>query len=215
MADTRLNSSRPYRNDALNTLYELLFCDQIGLYKNKMEQPADYPWNILFSERATTTELQGVADDDALETRAKLLACHRLKERGERPARRALHAVIVEVGLEDGLDVLASYHDGTARYINQSEKVLIWETATPDSNALTNNLFSDSIAIVSRIGPWEGARRPHPAEGTVRISFLVSDGLYFGEGPIPVLFNDPVAKPALQSATELMQYLTERSLVAP
>jgi hypothetical protein len=46
----------------------------------------------------------------------------------------------------------------------------------------------------------------------MRITFLVSDGLYFGEGPINDLFNDPMAKPALITATELMRYLTEKVL---
>jgi hypothetical protein len=41
-----------------------------------------------------------------------------------------------------------------------------------------------------------------------RISFLVADGLYFGEAPLNNLFNDPLAAPALQAATALMQFLT-------
>jgi len=45
----------------------------------------------------------------------------------------------------------------------------------------------------------------------VRISFLVTDGLYFGEGPINVLFSDALAAPALSSATALMQYLVNRA----
>lgn len=208
------HSSRPYSDDSINFLYEMLFCDQPELYKNRMEQIEDYPWSTLFSERATTAELQQIAADDEQETRVKLLACHRLKTLGQPVLKRELLAVIVEVGLDGGLDVLASFQDGRARYINQSGKVLIWETSTADSNALINNLFSDSIAIVTKIGPWNGARRPHPAEGMVRISFLVSDGLYFGEGPINVLFSDPMASPALTSATKLMQFLTSQPMMA-
>ena len=34
--------------------------------------------------------------------------------------------VIVEVGLDEGLDVLASYQDGTARYINYTGKMILW-----------------------------------------------------------------------------------------
>lgn len=40
----------------------------------------------------------------------------------------------------------------------------------------------------------------------------MSDGLYFGEGAIEVLFNDQMANPALTNATELMRYLTEKTL---
>jgi hypothetical protein len=46
----------------------------------------------------------------------------------------------------------------------------------------------------------------------LRISFLVSNKLYFGEGPIDVLFNDGLAGPALLAATNLMKYITEKAL---
>jgi hypothetical protein len=123
-----------------------------------------------------------------------------------------LLAVIVEIGLPQGLDVLASFKDGSARYINQTEKILVWETKDENSNILTSKLFAESANVVKQIGPWLEPRRPHPSKGNVRITFLVSDGLYFGEGPMNVLFNDPLASPALTAATELMKYLTEKSL---
>jgi hypothetical protein len=65
---------------------------------------------------------------------------------------------------------------------------------------------------VNKIGVWDKPRRPNPTKGNVRITFLVSDGLYFGEGPMNILFNDEMASPALTNATELMKYLTEKSL---
>ena len=108
---------------------------------------------------------------------------------------------------------MASFDNGTARYINHTEKILVWETTTDDqANELTKNLFLKSKHIVDQIGPWDKARKQHPIKGNVRITFLVSDGLYFGEGPMNVLFNDALASPALTAATRLMQYLTEKSL---
>ena len=122
-------------------------------------------------------------------------------------------AVIVEVGLDGGLDVLASFRNGTARYINQTGKILVWESTTdPKANDLTNDLFAKSQQIVNKIGPWDKPRKPSPTRGNTRITFLVSDGLYFGEAPTSVLFSDQLASPALTSATLLMQYLTEKAL---
>jgi hypothetical protein len=69
------------------------------------------------------------------------------------------------------------------------------------------------MSIIGRIGLWDGARKPHPVKGNVRIAFLVSDGLYFGEGPINVLFNDALAAPALSSAAALMNYMTNKVLI--
>jgi len=166
----------------------------------------------LFSGNARTTDLLKIIDDTRTETRMKILAYNQLLARGYRIDKKELLAVIVEVGLEDGLDVLASFKDGTARYINQSGKMILWETADETSDTLTKQLFRNSENIIKQIGPWNRPRRAEPSKGILRITFLVSDGLYFGEGPIDMLFNDPLARPALMSATELMKYLTDKIL---
>ena len=119
--------------------------------------------------------------------------------------------VVVEAGLPDGLDVVAAYEDGTARYINFSEKIIIWDTPTEESEALITELFNAGVAVVNNIGPWEGPRRPAPASGTIRLNFLVSDGLYFGEGPFEVLQTDPMGGPVIAAAVKLMSYLIRES----
>ena len=141
-----------------------------------------------------------------------LIVTNKQNSSGHKPNKKELLGVIIEVGLDNGLDVLASFKDGTARYINQTGKILIWETSDKVSDELTKNLFLQSQNIVNNIGVWDKPRRPYPTKGNVRLTFLVSDGLYFGEGPINVMFNDALANPALTKATELMQYLTETSL---
>ena len=81
--------------------------------------------------------------------------------------------MIVEVGLDGGLDVLASFEYGTARYINHIEKVLIWETTDDEAaNKITNELFAFSQHIVDQIGPWDKPRRPNSTKGNARITFL-------------------------------------------
>jgi hypothetical protein len=197
-------TSRPYADDATNTIYELLFCDQISLYKS---DSSAYPWSILFAAAPNQEDLEKIVFDDHVETRIKILAYHLMQSHGMPVAEKELLGVIVEVGLDEGLDVLAAYQDGTARYINYTGKMIIWDAPDKVSGEITAQLFRDSLNIVHRICPWTNPRRPHPATGTVRISFLVSDGLYFGEGPVNVLFNDALAAPALSSATALMQYL--------
>lgn len=194
--------------NSLNLVYELLFCDNTDLYKLHNQQPGAYPWNILLAENNSSNELQEIIDDTSLETRVKILAYNKLRAAGVPIDKKDLLAVIVEVGMDEGLDVLASFQDGTARYLNHSGNMIIWETTTADSNDLTKRLFDESSKVVQQIGPWDKARRPQPAKGNARISFLVSDGLYFGEAPLNTLFSDPLAAHALQAATALMQYLT-------
>jgi hypothetical protein len=204
-------STDPYHDPATNLIYHLLFCDNPDLYKANLQGPVDYPFDILFSETSSVADLQKVIDDDDSDPRIKMLAYNKQLAAGHTPTKKELLAVIIEVGLEKGLDVLASFNNGTARYINQTGKMIIWETNDETSDKLTTELFSKSIGIVDQIGPWDKPRRPRPARGNARMTFLVSDGLYFGEGPIDMLFNDPMASSALACATQLMKYLTEKS----
>ena len=211
---TQIQSSiDPYKDSATNLIYNLLFCDDFNLYKEKTQQPFTYPFDVLFSETSSVADLQKIIDDKNADPRIKVLAYKRQLASGHKPNKKELLAVIVEVGLDEGLDVLASFNNGTARYINHTGKILIWETTDDTAaNKITNELFASSENIVKQIGAWDKPRRPNPTKGNVRITFLVSDGLYFGEGPIDVLFSDPMASHALTKATELMQYLTQKSL---
>lgn len=45
-------------------------------------------------------------------------------------------------------------------------------------------------------------------DGNVRLTFLVADGLYFGEGPHAVLERDGMAGPVLAAATALLVAVT-------
>jgi hypothetical protein len=206
-------STAPYNDSSVNVMYNLLFCDSLNLYKEKTHPPYTYPFDILFSEASSIKDLQEIIEDKNSEPRIKVLAYNRQRASGHKPSKKELLAVIIEVGLDNGLDVLASFNDGTARYINQTGKVLVWETTNDEiANKITSDLFASSQGIISQIGVWDKPRRPNPTKGNVRITFLASDGLYFGEGPISVLFNDAIAGPALTKATELMQYLTQKSV---
>ena len=203
----------PYNDQSANQIYNLLFCDNLELFKENLEEPYKYPFDILFSEKNSISDLQKIIDDSNSDPRIKVLAYNKQMANGHKPSNKELFAVIVELGLENGLDVLASFNDGTARYINQTGKILIWETRDDKKFIeITKQLFENSLNIVKQIGPWDKPRKAAPKKGNVRITFLVSDGLYFGEGPAQILFNDSLAGPALITATELMKYLTEKAL---
>lgn len=200
-----------YKNEAINKIYDMLFCDQPELYKNAQTQ-WQYPWNFLFEETLNVEALEKISQDLTLESRPKILAYNKLFKGGVKPSKKELLGIIIEVHLEEGLDVLAAYRDGTARYINHSEKLIIWDTTTEQSNQLVKKLFAEGEQVIEKIGPWEDPRLACPPPGDVRLTFLVSDGLYFGQGPIDVLFNDPMGAPTLEAATSLMQFLTENGV---
>ncbi len=201
-----------YPDQSANLIYNLIFCDDIEWYKTSITPPYSYPFDILFSSSSSISDLQKIIDDVNTELRTKILAYNQQRKLNHVPTNKELLGVIVEVGLDGGLDTLAVYVDGTARYINQSGRLVIWDTTDAVSNEMSTRLFAESRKIVDKIGPWTQPRRPRPEEGDVRITFLVSDGLYFGEGPMDVLFEDPMAALALDAATELLQYITNKAM---
>ena len=201
---------KPYSDAGLNKIYNLLFGDSIDLYKSET-QSTGYPWNTLLSNSPEQEQLMAITADETLEARQKILAYNLLSRQGFPIDAKVLLGVVIEVGLDDGLDVLAAFNDGTCRYINHTERLLVWETQTEQSNHLVNQLFSNSISVVSRIGPWNQERTPFPGQGMIKLTFLVSDGLYFGQGPLDALQNDPMAGPVIHAAIQLMTYLIDQS----
>lgn len=206
------NSSKP--DHAINTIYELLFCDNVHLYSNNTETSKQYPWDVLLASPADPMALKSIVLDEGLSSRERLIASSLLQDQKIPVTDKILLGVIIEVGMEAGLDVLACYQDGSARYINYSGSMIIWDTKESTVDDLIAALFQQSLGIVRQIGPWDKARLPPPTQGRVRLSFLVTDGLYFGEGPIDSFFSDAMAGPPLATATALMQLLTSRNAKA-
>jgi hypothetical protein len=68
------------------------------------------------------------------------------------------------------------------------------------------------MLAVDRHGPSVEPRRPPPARELVRLSFLVSDGLYFCEGSYEVLNEDPEGGPVLTAGGELLVPLVDFAL---
>ena len=199
-----------YKDPAIDKIYELLFCDRLELYRSEDDVDA-YPWALLFASPGNPADLLKLIDDWDLETRPKVLAANQLRELRQPLTDKRLFGIIVEVGMDEGLDVLAAYEDGTARYINYTGSMVVWDVRTPESDELVVDLFAAARNVVSQIGPWDADRLNRPKTGNIRLSFLVSDGLYFGEGPFEVLPRDALAGPVIGAATKLMQFLVSRS----
>ncbi|MBL8473373.1 MAG: hypothetical protein KF778_03625 [Rhodocyclaceae bacterium] len=118
---------------------------------------------------------------------------------------KILLGVIIEVPQQGGLDVLAAFSDGSVRYLNQSGKASIFEGGDHPAAALAHELIGVARAVVDQIGPWDKLRLPAPQGELVRLSFVVSDGLYFGQGAWEVLQRDAKGGPLLAKATQLLQ----------
>lgn len=200
----------PYSSPALNRIYDMIFCDELSSFSVSDEMKENYPWSKLYKSRDAEGLLE-LYRDRQLETRIRLLASRILLRQGGTIPQKDLLGVVIEVGMEQGLDVLAAYQDGSARYINYSGSMIVWESRTNTSDQLIQNLFRVSAEVVRQIGPWEGNRPAPPTAGGARINFLVSDGLYFGQASLAQLTSDALAGTVMEAATRLMIYLTETS----
>jgi hypothetical protein len=203
---------KPYAESHANLLYNLLFCDDLALFRNQDAVKSSPLWATLLAEKPDYAALEAIAQNQDAESRVRALAYNRLRAAGQSVPAKKLLGVIVEVPLQQGLDVLAAYPDGRVRYLNQSGKVAIFEGGPPQVEALARELVRASQGLVNQIGPWKEKRLPPPRAGNVRITFLVSDGLYFGEGPFQALQQDAVGGPVLSKAAQLLQLAIETGL---
>ena len=211
--ETRGFNYHPYKSKEANYIYDLLFCDNLELYKNNFKGEKVFPWDVLFSSSRSREDLEKIINDPKCESRVKVLTYNELRRLGIKSPRKELLGVIVEVGMKDGLDTLAVYADKTARYINYTGKMIIWETIEDAIiNAKIAELFKESEQVISSIGPWDKERLPPLMGEEARITFLVSDGLCFGQGEMDALSNDSMSGPVLNTATELMKLLINKSL---
>ena len=194
----------PYPSESANAIYNLLFCDEPAAFRAKPgERPT--PWQaVLFSIPVNVSAVEALAFDASQEGRIRYLAFSRLRELGKAIPAKTLLGVIVEVPLAGGLDTLAAFSEGGVRYVNQSGKLVVIE-GVASFLPIVKRLFSVSEPVVSRIGPWDKPRLAPPKQGNVRLTFLVSDGLYFGEGPMSAMQREAMAGPIIQQATELLQ----------
>jgi len=194
----------PYASEAANVIYNLLFCDDPTAFEAKPGEAPTHWQSVLFSVPADVEALRTLASDPTQEGRIRFLAFSRLRKLGNTVQPKILLGVIAEVPLAGGLDALAAFSEGGVRYVNQSGKLVVIEGVT-SFLPMVKHLFSAAETVVARIGPWDKPRLAPPKQGNVRLTFLVSDGLYFGEGPMSVMQREAMAGPIIQHATGLLQ----------
>lgn len=124
-------------------------------------------------------------------------------------ARRA-RGVVIDVGLDGGLDTLAGYEDGTARYLNQGGGAIVWEARDPSIDQAIKALIAAAQAVVERGGPLDGPRPAAPPAGYAALWILTDNGIHLGAGPFQTLAMDALGGPVIASGTELMRQLIER-----
>ena len=201
-------TKRPEGRYASVEFYEMLFCDNLKLYLDNAPEPTAYPWNRFLEYPRSLKGLKEIIDDPNLECRIKLLAYYLLREQGVEIKKKEVLGIVVEVVLHKGTDVLAAYSDNKVRFMHHSGRITIWDKDDEITKSLISQLFAKCDEAIKRIGPWEHGRLAPPKPGHARVSFLLSDGLYFGQGENMFLFSDPIAVPTLTAALTLLEHIT-------
>jgi hypothetical protein len=166
------------------------------------------------NRQACIETLTEIVNRQNLEPRHYVQAWHFLRQLGVTPpAEKAkeLYGVVVEVGLNGGLDLVAGYADFSARYYNYSGAGVVWEVRDASIDKAIQNLLNAGRLVIAKIGPWEKPRPPAPPEGQARINMLVPSGLHFGQAPLRMLASDPLGGPVITSALALMQELIRKT----
>jgi hypothetical protein len=199
----------PYQDSALDFLYNGLFCDDPSL----LTSGATTAWaRTLMAQPADVQALRALAAAPDTEARVAAMAYRRLQALGQRVPARELLGVVLEVPMQGGRqDTLAAFRDGSVRFIHNTGHSTIVEGRNALLQPTVERLLAASQVVVDRIGPSDKPRGAAP-QVHVRLNFIVSDGLYFGEGPMQPLMNDGLAGPVLQAGIQLLNGVT--SLVA-
>jgi len=200
---------RPYRNPGINQFYNLLFCDDFGLFAGGEVAGA---LAAVLSDAPDRETLETIGNDLDAESRLRVLAFRRLRAMKVSVPRKRLLGAIIEWPQKDGLDVLAAFPDGRLRYINHNEKLAILESTPPGLAEKTEELLRASQLIVNSYGPSDMPRLPPPTGDLIRMNFLVSDGHYFGQGSYSALMADRFAPPVINAATQLLNMLLDAAV---
>ncbi len=116
------------------------------------------------------------------ETILQLWAWHNLRRLGHSPSAslaQQVLGIIIEVPYEDSADILASYADGTARYLNHQGSMIVWDTLDEQITPM----ILKGIQMARPMGSLEQFHSDDPvAEGEVRLNVLTPAGLHIWEG---------------------------------
>jgi hypothetical protein len=205
-------------------LREVLFGDEplekVASYALDLEDEGPWAWFTTAARQSVEGDtadaiatFQRVLQQSGLEVRLYLQAWHGLRSMGIFPPEdlaREIQGMVVEVAHGRGLDIVAVYADGSARYINYSGAAIVWDVHDPEIDQLIAELLSVGQGIVDVSEPWDGPRPPAPSTGVVRINLLTFGGLHLGQGSFQSVSQDGLGGLALRGAFDLMQALIKK-----
>lgn len=188
-------------------LYNCLFADDPKYFSDMSDiECISWIYSGLIPENK---ELVDWAKDETIESRLRFLCLYSALKRNIKIDEKIYFGTILEVPINNGYDIIAFYSDKKARYYNYSGAAVIYENGNLNIDSVIDRVNNISIKVCNEIGPWEGDRLPRPRGSTARFTYLMSDGIYFGNGHISELSKDPMGSAILISGAEIMKLLID------
>jgi hypothetical protein len=128
-----------------------------------------------------------------------------LRQHGREVERRKLLDVVYEMRIDDGLEVFAACSDGRVRCFNHTGMAAIVEDGPETVGDIAGKWTEAAQVAAQRTGPSERPRQPPPEGDTLRLTLIVSDGLYIGDGPGEALQADARGRPLIRWGLKLGQ----------
>jgi hypothetical protein len=149
-----------------------------------------------------------------LESRHYLQAWTFLREMDvvpEEETAKRVYGVIFEATVAEGLDIIAAYADGRARYFDHGGKGIVWDATDTSLAAKVTNMLEAGQLVAAQIDVWDGPRPEAPPTGQARVSILTPSGLHFGQAASEILAESPLGKTVITAATQLVQALVAKA----
>jgi hypothetical protein len=204
---TRSSFYTPYHDAGIDLEYNRLFCDDIKLFRLSAGQFSSTEWSIMLAARRRLEKVREISRNNDLPAQLRTLAFNYLVSKNQAPLQKELLACIVEVGEADGLEVLAAYTDYHLVYINSAGHKKEWDRLKPAARENMVRLFGSSVNLAAHLQPTDQPRFVPPIPGMVRITLLLSDGRYFGQGPVNHLTKDELGGALIRQSKRLLAEL--------
>ena len=167
----------------------------------------------LAKARATLdTMIAGGAD-----TKIRLLAWSILRAAGVEPDPSTAgrpRGVVIDVAVDSGLDTVAGWEDGRARYVNEAGgAVVATGTDTPDAKVreACEALVAAGRGLVDTTDAIVGPRPDPPRFGEAAIWVLTDGGIHGVAGSAARMSLDPLEGPVMALGVRLIQRLTDQA----
>ena len=146
------------------------------------------------------------------ETRLRLLGWSILRSAGVEPdpatAGRA-RGVVIDMAVDGGLDTLAGWEDGRARYFNHSGSAIVAEAPDPKVHEACHDLLVATQGLADNTDVISGPRPDPPTFGGAAIWALTDGGIHVVSRSAASMSLNPLDGPILALGVRLMQRLIE------